>query len=265
MKQENVNRILSATPKIYNAIASDFSDTRGSSPAGGLWGLGDFAKYAKAGDRILDLGCGNGRMAQLFENMDVEYLGLDNSEELIEIARDRYMGKMWARFEMCDALTIENCKLSAKGGSALGGKIENYNLVLMIAVLHHIPTKELRLKALKNAYDVLQPGGRLIISNWNLWKIGGRKKFRYWPYLLDYRQKARFGAYNPSDAFVPWKANLRQSEWHARYIHSYGKSEMKNLLKKAGFAAESVKFTSKNSDSASIITGDNLLAVAVKK
>lgn len=266
MKRENVNRILAETPKIYNEIAADFSDTRGK-----WWeGFGDFAKYVKKGDKVLDLGCGNGRMAQLFEDSGVEYLGLDNSKELIGIAQNRYKDKPDFKFEVADIIEIGNLPAGRQGKKLpaspnRGEEIGNINLVLVIAALHHIPTKELRLKVLKGIYDVLKPGGKLVISNWNLWKVNGRKNFRYYPYLFDLAGKSKLGVYNISDAFVPWKANLRQIEWHARYVHSFTKREMKKLLKSAGFSINYLSYASKSRGSVSIMTGDNLLAIAVKK
>ncbi len=245
MKQENTQKILGQTVEIYDAIASDFSDTRGK-----WWqGFGSFNKYVKAGDRVLDLGCGNGRMAEIFIDSQIEYLGIDNSAELIKIAKQRFAGKPWVSFDVGDALSLDFSS--------------QFDLVLMIAVLHHVPTKELRLKALKNVYDALKPGGRLVISNWNLWQSdGGKKKFRYFKYLFNYREKISRGVWGLSDAFVPWKPLAGDN---LRYVHSFRKGETKRLLQQAGFAIERIDFENKDGNRATIFTGDNLLAVAVKK
>jgi len=300
MKPEQAEKIINQNKEIYNQIAKDFSGTRKKS-----WqGFENFSQYVKAGDRVLDLGCGNGRMADIFQNKKVEYLGIDNSEELIKIARERFRDKSWIRFEVGDVIKLSS--RGAEGDVGIPSDIEgdgiatvtsfprndNFNLVLMIAVLHHIPTKELRLKILQDAFTLLKPGGRLVISNWNLWQIFSchcerspkgearqsrffnsrssrslrslrmTKRFRYYKYLFNYVEKFRQGDWNMSDAFVPWKPlggnNLR-------YIHSFGKSELKRLLKRAGFKIEKIGFESKNGRPAMILTGDNLLAVAVKK
>ena len=140
---------------------------------------------------------------------------------------------------------------------------DSFDLVLMIAVLHHIPSKKLRLQILKNIYSVLKPGGRLVLVNWNLWQISGwKKKFRYWQYLWNWAEKIKRGVWGVSDAFVPWKPAGLETR---RYIHSFGKGELKRLLKRAGFAIEEISFEVKDGQKARIFKGDNLLAVAVKK
>ncbi|MEK7167706.1 MAG: class I SAM-dependent methyltransferase, partial [Patescibacteria group bacterium] len=166
-----INKILHQTRDIYNAIAGDFSSTRGK-----WWkGFGNFSQYVKPGDSVLDLGCGNGRMADIFSDSQVSYLGLDNSEELIKIARKRFENNPKVKFEAGDILDLHLEK----------GK---YSLVLLIAVLHHIPTKELRLKVLRDVFSCLKPGGRLVMSNWNLWEIFGsfNYRFRYWKHLFNF-------------------------------------------------------------------------------
>ena len=247
MNKESAKRILKETPEIYNQIAEDFSDTRGK-----WWqGFGDFAKYVKDGGKVLDVGCGNGRMAQIFAGKKIEYLGLDNSKELIQIAQERYASQPDYKFAVADALALE---LPEAG----------FDLILMIAVLHHIPTRQGRQKIINDLYRALKPGGHVVISNWNLFKIGGRKKFRYFPYLFDWRFKASRGVRGLADAFVPWKADLPKADWQARYIHSFGRREMARLMKSAGFKIESNYFYSKSRGRTNIFSGDNLLTIAKK-
>ncbi|MBI5766138.1 class I SAM-dependent methyltransferase [Candidatus Falkowbacteria bacterium] len=242
MKQHVVNRILHQTRETYNRIASDFSDTRSK-----WWpGFGNFAKYAKPGDKVLDLGCGNGRMATIFAEANISYLGFDNSLALIKIARDRFKEIAGVRFEMGDIINLEL-------------KEKDFNLVFLIAVLHHLPTKELRLKVLKDIYNLMAQGGRLVIYNWNLWSLGRRGN--YWRYLFDFADKIKLGVWGLKDAFVPWKL---RGDWQPRYVHSFFKGELKKLLQQAGFAIEDIYYESRGMKS-NFFRGRNLVAVALKK
>jgi len=282
MKPAKSQAILQQTKDIYNRIAGDFSNTRYQN-----WGgFDDLAEYVEPGGRVLDLGCGNGRLAEIFTESKISYLGIDNSEELIRIAQEKFKDKPWAGFEVGDALTYPSPPNQGGGRGGSGIKAEEFDLVLMVAVLHHLPTVALRLQALENARAALKPGGRLIISNWNLWQVkpsptppfvrggkefspsikrasrGSLKIFRYWPYLWNYAEKISRGAYGFSEAFVPWK-NL--SGDNLRYVHSFRRGELKGLLKRAGFAVESIGYISQAGGRATILSGDNLLAIAVKK
>lgn len=241
MKEENVKAILKSTPQIYDQIAGDFSNTRGK-----WWaGINDFKKFASAGDQILDVGCGNGRMADVFKDLDINYLGVDNSVELINIARKRFSEQNNINFavgDVTDLLLHEN----------------EYDLVLVIAVLHHLPTKELRLQALRQIYRVMKPGATLIMYNWNLWQFGYYKK--YWPKLLNYSYKLSRGVWSIKDAFIPWKPIGGE---HQRYIHSFTRGEMNRLLRKAGFRVESIGYENQG-QLATFFNGYNLTVIAKK-
>ena len=60
-------------------------------------------KDLKEGEKILDLGCGNGRWYKIFKEKKVDYFGLDNSEKLIEIAKENFPE---AKFFVGDALNL---------------------------------------------------------------------------------------------------------------------------------------------------------------
>ena len=71
---------------VYNNFAQEFSSTRQH-----LWDdLKPLAKYTRNGDKVLDLGCGNGRLYQLFTDKSIHYVGLDQSEELIKKAQEKF-------------------------------------------------------------------------------------------------------------------------------------------------------------------------------
>lgn len=242
MKQHIVNNILHQTRDIYNRIASDFSQTRSFQWAG----FNDFIKYVKPGDKVLDLGCGNGRLASLFSDAKISYLGIDNSEELIKIAREKYQNDPAVKFEVGDASNL----------STVDG---NFNVVFMIAVLHHIPDRKLRLQILRNIYDIMAPDGRLIVYNWNLWIWKYRKK--YWPHLFNYLYKIRQGVWSLNDAFIPWK--LKES-WQPRYVHSFARREFSRLLKEAGFSIEEIYYEWQGQKTG-FFKGANLVAIVRRR
>jgi len=210
MKKEYAKYLLEKTYKDYNAIAKDFSSTRRF-----VWkGLEPLHDYASPGDRVLDLGCGNGRLLQIFKEIDIVYTGTDGSEKLIEIAKKTYPN---TTFQVADALHLPF-------------STNSFDKVYTIAVLHHIPSKELRLEFLEGVRRVLRPGGALILTVWDL--RGGR----------GLRMNLRFGLLKVlclskldfRDVFVPWRKSCR------RYIHCFTKRELIKLTEKAGFRVKEI-------------------------
>lgn len=117
-------------------------------------------KDIKNKDRILDVGCGEGR---LLNNLGtgVDYTGIDFSKKMIEIAKKRY-GSKNHKFIIGD-ITKKNVWRGLK----------KFDKVFVIAVVHHLPSKKEQLYVLKEIRDHLKPGGKVYVSFWNLWQ----KKF----------------------------------------------------------------------------------------
>jgi len=208
MDKKHAEYLMEKTRDDYNAIAEDFSSTRRF-----VWqGLESLYHYASPKDKVLDLGCGNGRLLQIFKDIDINYTGVDNSEKLIEIAKKTYPS---ATFLVADALHLpfpSDC----------------FDKIYSVAVLHHIPSEELRLKFLEEAKRVLRPQGLLILTVWDLWRgMGLRLNLRSGFLKIFGRSQMDF-----KDIFMPW-GKKRQ-----RYIHCFTKKELERLVKKAGFKIE---------------------------
>lgn len=206
MNRKYAEYLLEKTKEDYNRIAEEFSRTRSR-----VWEEIRFLfdDWLVEGDKVLDLGCGNGRFFEVLKDKNVDYIGIDSSEKLIKIARKRYPQ---AKFQVADALNLL--------------PPNNYfNKVFSIAVLHHIPSEEFRLKFLKEAKRALKQDGLLILT---VWKFRTKKElpliFKYTILRLIGKSKLDF-----RDIFEPWGKKIK------RYYHCFSKKELINLVKKAGF------------------------------
>ena len=99
------------------------------------------------GARILDLGCGYGDFAP-YLGKDCDYLGVDNNEKYIETARIRNRHSA-ARFLVGD-ISDESLFISGE-----------YDYVIMIGVLHHLPTEAVG-PMLENVQRVLDKRGKFV-------------------------------------------------------------------------------------------------------
>ncbi|MDD5341106.1 MAG: class I SAM-dependent methyltransferase [Patescibacteria group bacterium] len=223
MKEEIALKILAKNKELYNDIASDFSRTRGA-----VWPEFEYFKgYIANGQDILDLGCGNGRLLELLKEYQINYLGIDYSQKLIGQAQ-----RLWpdSKFLVADILNLPPLK-------------KKFDLIFCVAVLHHIPSKKFRLQVLKEMKNLLKPGGKLLMINWNLWQT------RYLKYIIKYTLLKMTDPLNEAngikhmnldlgDVFIPWQKK------HLRYVHAFTEMEVESLLKKSGF--EIIKNVSNN-------------------
>ena len=199
----------------YNEIAADFNATRKKE----IWPeIIKLTEKIKDNDRILDLGCGNGRLIEALKDTKIEYLGIDNSEELIKLARVNYPT---SKFIMADILDLEKIEEI---------KTAKFDYIFCLATLQHLPSPELRVKVLREMKLLLSDKGRIIISNWNMWTKQKYRRLIFKTFFnkLRGKNKLEFG-----DILFPWK-NSRGEIISQRYYHAFLKRELFNLARKAG-------------------------------
>lgn len=207
MERKYAEYLLEKTIKNYNLIAENFSKYR-ERP----WPEANFLinDYIISGEKILDLGCGAGQWFKFFKEKEVDYIGIDNSERLIEIAKKRYPE---AKFQVGDALNLPFPN-------------NYFDKVYSIAVFHHIPSLEFRLQFLKEARRVLKPERILILTVWNLWR---KRKIRKLIYKFAFLKIFGKSKLDFKDILMDWQG---MSDC---YFHCFTKNELKKLVKKVGF------------------------------
>jgi len=222
MNRNYAQKILEQTKQDYNLISGHFSSTR-QFVSKDLEPLFD---YTASGDKVLDAGCGNGRLYNIFKEKNAAYFGIDNSVQLISIAKEKFPQ---ANFQVADVLKIP-----------FPDKF--FDKVYCIAVLHHIPSGKLRLAALNELKRVLKPKGILILTVWNLWQTRISWSQVYKNIFLRVVGRSRL---DPKDIFVPWKDQNGQI-LAQRYIHAFTKKEFRNLAEKSGFKIKKSGITNRS-------------------
>ena len=189
----------------YNLIAGNFSSSR-EKPWQEMVFLFD---NINEGDRVLDLGCGNGRFSEIILPR-ASYVGLDNSERLIALAKNRYPD---AEFVVADALDIPFPDNS-------------FDKVYSIALLHHIASLEMRQQVLSEIKRVLKPNGLAIITVWDLWSKPKRKRSIIWQSFLSFLGLSKLDL---CDVMIEWQG-VKDF-----YFHCFSPYSFKKLIQESGF------------------------------
>jgi trans-aconitate methyltransferase len=106
----------------------------------------------RAGERILDIGCGTGHLTAQIADFGANVVGTDRSAEMIHSARQAYPH---LQFEVADARDLQY-----RG---------EFDAVFSNAVLHWIPEPE---RVIRNVGNALRPGGRFVAE------FGGKGNIR---------------------------------------------------------------------------------------
>ncbi|MCK4540510.1 methyltransferase domain-containing protein [Candidatus Parcubacteria bacterium] len=228
MNKKTQKEILNIVKKNYSEIAGHYSETRKKE----LWPeLVYLTKNVSANARVLDVGCGSGKLLKALQEKKIYYLGIDPSVELLKQAKEQFSPVL------CSFSEEGNFKFSKGDILNLGAVNElNFDYIFCIAVLQHIPGKDLQIKALKQLKNKLSKNGKIILSVWNLWN---QEKYReliwkFWLLKLINKNKMDFG-----DILFDWK-NPQGERVSKRYYHAFRLFELKRIIKKSGLKIEKI-------------------------
>jgi len=169
----------------YTQIAVSFSATRRS-----VWqGVGEFLDGIPHGHRVGDIGCGNGKNMMHHPNLNFE--GMDVCPEFIKICIDR--------------------GLTVREGDILNIPYDTnyFDHTICIAVIHHLRTREERVKAISELLRVTNQNGKILIYVWsfNQYDATERRKF------------------TTKDEMVPFFDKISGQTFY-RYYHLYDMEEL---------------------------------------
>lgn len=215
MKEQTASQIIKINQASYNEMGQKFSDSR---YLPWLEIKQKIQKYVKNGNNILDLGCGNGRLLKSLSNSNLNnltYLGFDNNKILITKAREiKIKDSFKVKFVYDDILNLNSLETNS------------FDIIFIIAVLNHFPTLELRHQILTNIYRILKPGGKLIMTNWNLWNFNNKKSV--W-YKDIFNKNSKFGSLKLKDIITMWQNK------YPLYYYAFYKKELEKELISAQF------------------------------
>ena len=229
--------LIKKTRDDYNKIAKHFAKTRRHS-----WPeFSEFSAFFKSGQRVLDWGCGSGRLVMFLEGKKVEYFGVDQSIELIKIARRLYAKEVKAGQAHFYSSANKPKKFP-----------KNYfDVACLIASFFHLPDEATRLALLNQIHGELKPGGKLVLIVWNLESDWAKTK-----------AKTDWEKIGPNDFLIPWKNPQGKIE-AMRYYHHFTQSELQMLLEESYFRIDKIGYGGRVWSDHKVVR--NLIVIASKK
>lgn len=235
MKPKLIECLNQINREFYSTFAESFSKTRPESARE----LERILPYIADGASVLDVGCGNGRVAAFLarHRRDVTYIGMDASAEQISSSKSQFLRGLDATFFLADITQPDwmHALSLSKAGDPLALRfrealhepsIRIFDCVLMLAVLHHIPGGEVRVRIMRQVRKLLAPRGRVVISTWQfLDNERMRKKIVPWSTVGGIDEQEL----EPGDALLNWK----RDGLGLRYCHWIGEDELRSLAAKA--------------------------------
>jgi len=235
------------TIKIQAAVA-DFYETHGSAFAqtrGRGWGVMRLVQdEAKAGMTVVDVGAGNGRLADALP-ADVRYIGIEPSSTLRAASDDRLVKR-------------GNAEMFAGGFPSLNVADASSDLTACFAVLHHIPTRDEQRAAVTELARITKSGAKAVVTVWNL---RGRRMKSFKTWLAAWLRLPMVAGGECGDVWIPWTANGKDGK---RFVHAFTMNEFKKIFSHSDWQIERAEPWGVDGP-ANILEAGNLVIVAKRK
>lgn len=193
---------------VYDHIAESYAASRTTAWPEVL----DFISEIPSGDLVLDIGCGHGRHARALAFTGHLVVGVDFSRRLLSIGKRETSATR--EFRVIEWL--------AGDATSLPFADNTFDSAVSIAVLHHLPSRPERVRALSELARVLKAGGRALVSAWS---------------MDDPRVAELLGAPpKKPDVEIPWK--LPDGSAPLRPYHLFRQGELGELIIESGLEGE---------------------------
>ena len=206
VNQTDAKKIVKSVKDVYNKVATPFVASRARD-----WNEFEIiAPHIDSNIKLLDAGCAHGRLVPTFlkHNLKKEnYVGIDISENLIEKAKQMFPDM---HFDVGDV-----CNLPYEKGI--------FDIAISSAVLHHIPSQELRTKMIQELVRVTKPNGKIILLVWNAFYFPHLWKNIFLSYFKSF---ISLGTKESGDMYLPFFGKENR-----RYVHAFTKNSLSQLFK----------------------------------
>jgi SAM-dependent methyltransferase len=175
-------------------------------------------QYFDRPGRLLDLGCGTGRLLIPFAQRNYWVLGVDLSEEMLKQAGERAAQH---------GVVVHCLKANLVELEGLRNQAFDYAACLF-STLGMIQGPELRQRVIDHAYRLLRPGGRFVMHVHNRWFNFWDPRGRRW--LIGDLMRSLLKRTGAGDRLMPVHQGIA-----GLTLHLFTRREAKRMLHRAGF------------------------------
>ena len=182
--------------KTYDTIAIHFHETRYA-----IWScVKEFLDNIPKNSVIIDYGCGNGKYLKY--RSDIFMIGIDVCQYLLELIPKNSSSYDTMRYDITKDLPL---------------RPSFFDYGISIAVIHHLPNTEQRIKAVQNALNLIRQEGLFLITVW----------------AAEQPIKPKWEHLGNNDYLIPWLDKYTK-QTSMRYYHLFSKDEITTLAKSLG-------------------------------
>ena len=234
--------------RFYDRFANDFHQSRGHGWKG--W-LDLLPLLPKRHLEVLDLGCGNGRLADFLDRVWCEesnqnltsFKGVDQCKSLLDFAQTRELSFpcSWSVWSWESLYSVESSSLSQN-------QFDSADWITLFGVMHHIFSYHRRFHLLQWALSHVKPGGVLSVSFWDFGAHAkwDKKKLDWQDICEKYNINQQY--LEPGDFLLGWSGQVDTP----RYCHWISREEEerlnRDLVESLGTGWEPPQMTSREGD-----------------
>jgi len=227
MEPEMVEKLLRLNQEFYATYAHSFAATRHNVQPG----VQRLIPQIMQANMVLDLGCGNGNLAELLKSAGVcgSYVGVDENAYFLEQAETAVQGAASGCYTFRQG-SLANCSWLEL--------IDHADAICSFAALHHLPGSELHQQLFSSISATLSPNGRFFLSCWQV--------------LGNQRLEKHLVAWSPlgiadetmdkTDLLMDWRADPGKPAG-LRYIHHFSAPELQALGESQGLVLQDEFFS----------------------
>jgi tRNA (uracil-5-)-methyltransferase TRM9 len=218
-----IKSLIRLNQQFYQTFAEQFSATRQQIQPG----VRNLIRQIPPECRILDLGCGNGKLWQRLveQGFHGQYVGSDFSQKLLEVATEQ-TSQTVVRLPAVHPPQFIQADLTENGWETVVPR-PAYDFVLAFAVLHHLPGELTVIQLLQKIQQFLAPGGQFLFSVWQFLNSPRlRERIQDWSQIGLSESQVEQG-----DFLLDW----RQGGHGLRYVHHFNPDELESLARRCGF------------------------------